>query len=375
MEPDSERRISLEDVVDNFEYIVESVDWSAVWDEAPDDEELLAWPLLPKGRQVALYGEAKSGKSLLALELVGCLVTGRPFLGQPTVKSRVLYVDFENSLRRDVIPRLKALGFDPYDFTDLAYLSLPPLPRFDSEEGGKAIIANLGYNHCDVLVIDTVSMAIAGEENSNDTWLRFQQHTGLALKRDDITVLRIDHAGKGSATGPRGGSAKGGSVDAEWRVKRYSDGTLTLKCETHRMPIQDQELTIETVEDPCLSHQVVGLGRKPSRGLSTVEIADALDEEGYPQDITDQESRTALKDLGLKAGSAKRAQAIKIRKERHRLASLAPVGNPKGDHLSDDDEYLADWYDESEDVEDSEDHYRDNRFELVSLDSFRDGRG
>ena len=70
MEPDSERRISPEDVVDNLEYIVESVDWSAVWDEAPDDEELLAWPLLPKGRQVALYGEAKSGKSLLALELV-----------------------------------------------------------------------------------------------------------------------------------------------------------------------------------------------------------------------------------------------------------------------------------------------------------------
>jgi len=371
MEPDSGRLINLGDLA----AVVDSVDWLEAWHEAPAEEEWIAWPLLPAGRTISLYGEAKSGKSLLALELVGCLATGRQFLGRPVARRRVLYVDCENSVHRDVIPRLSAMGFEPDDLDNLVYLTYPEIPKLDTEAGGRAVMSNLDYHDCAVLVIDTVSMNISGEENSNDTWIRFQEHTGLALKRSDITVLRIDHAGKGSAGGPRGGSAKGGSVDAEWRVRRYSDGTLTLKCETHRMPIQDQELTIETVEDPCLSHQVVGLGRKPSRGLSTVEIADALDEEGYPQDITDQESRTALKDLGLKAGSAKRAQAIKIRKERHRLASLAPVGNPKGDHLSDDDEYLADWYDESEDVEDSEDHYRDNRFEFASLDSFGDKRG
>ena len=117
-------------------------------------------------------------------------------------------------------------------------------------------MSNLDYHDCDVLVIDTVSMNISGEENSNDTWLRFQEHTGLALKRKDITVVRIDHAGKGSAGGPRGGSAKGGSVDAEWRVRRYSDGTMTLKCETHRMPIQDTELNVEIVEDPLLTHRI-----------------------------------------------------------------------------------------------------------------------
>jgi hypothetical protein len=246
------------------------------------------------------------------------------------------------------------------------------LPRFDSEEGGKAIIANLGYNHCDVLVIDTVSMAIAGEENSNDTWLRFQQHTGLVLKRKDITVLRIDHAGKGSAGGPRGGSAKGGSVDAEWRVRRYSDGTLTLKCETHRMPIQDTELNVEIVEDPLLTHRIVSSGHRPSRGMTAVEVADALDKAGYPSDMTHQASRTAMKGLGLKAGSTKRDEAIRLRKERGFVDPPTAVSEPTDEVPVDDDEYYEYLYDQSGDVED---YCRDNRFEFASLNSFGDRRG
>ena len=368
MEPDSRQLINLEDLA----AVVDSVDWLEAWHEAPAEEEWIAWPLLPEGRTISLYGEAKTGKSLLALELVGCLATGRQFLERPTAHRRVLYVDSENSINRDVIPRLSAMGFDPDDLGDLTYLTYPELPKLDTEAGGRAVMANLDYHDCDVLVIDTVSMNISGEENSNDTWLRFQEHTGLPLKREGITVLRIDHAGKGSAGGPRGGSAKTGSVDAEWRVRRYSDGTLSLKCETNRMPIQDKELTIETVTEPCLSHQVVESGRKPSRGLSPIEIADALDEAGYPRDMTHLASREAMKDLGLKAGGVKRDQAIRIRKERGFVDPPTAVSEPTYEVLVDDDEYYEYLYDQSGDVED---YCRDNRFEFASLDSFGDKRG
>ncbi len=368
MEPDSGLLINLGDLA----YIIDPVDWQEAWRGASAEEEWIAWPLLPEGRTISLYGEAKSGKSLLALELVGCLATGRQFLGRPTAHRRVLYVDSENSVKKDVIPRLSAMGFDPDDLDNLVYLTYPEIPKLDTEAGGRAVMANLDYHDCAVLVIDTVSMAIAGEENSNDTWLRFQEHTGLALKRNDITVLRIDHAGKGSAGGPRGGSAKGGSVDAEWRVRRYSDSTLTLKCETHRMPIQDTELNVEIVEDPLLTHRIVSSGHRPSRGMTAIEVADALDKAGYPSDMTHKASRTAMKGLGLKAGSTKRDQAIRLRKERHLLAPTAVVDDPEGEPLVDDDEYLEYPYDEPGDAED---YYRGNRFELVSLDSFGDGRG
>ena len=368
MEPDSGRLINLGDLA----AVVDSVDWLEAWHEAPAEEEWIAWPLLPAGRTISLYGEAKSGKSLLALELVGCLATGRQFLGQPVARRRVLYIDCENSLHRDVIPRLSAMGFEPDDLDNLVYLTYPEIPKLDTEAGGRAVMSNLDYHDCDVLVIDTVSMNISGEENSNDTWLRFQEHTGLALKRNDITVLRIDHAGKGSAGGPRGGSAKGGSVDAEWRVRRYSDGTLTLKCETHRMPIQDTELNVEIVKDPLLTHRIVSSGHRPSRGMTAVELADALDKAGYPSDMTNQASREAMKELGLKAGSTKRDEAIRLRKERGFVDPPTAVSEPTDEVPVDDDEYYEHLYDQSGDVED---YCRDNRFEFASLDSFGDKRG
>jgi hypothetical protein len=368
VEPDSGLLINLGDLA----YIIDPVDWQEAWRGASAEEEWIAWPLLPEGRTISLYGEAKNGKSLLALELVGCLATGRQFLGRPTAHRRVLYVDSENSVKKDVIPRLSAMGFEPDDLDNLVYLTYPEIPKLDTEAGGRAVISNLDYHDCDVLVIDTVSMNISGEENSNDTWLRFQEHTGLALKRNAITVLRIDHAGKGSATGPRGGSAKGGSVDAEWRIRRYSDGTMTLKCENHRMPIHDQEVTIEIVEDPLLTHRIVSSGHRPSRGMTAVELADALDKAGYPSDMTHQVSRTAMKELGLKVGSTKRDEAIRLRKERGFVDPPTAVSEPTDEVPVDDDEYYEYLYDQSGDVED---YCRDNRFEFASLDSFGDKRG
>jgi hypothetical protein len=56
------------------------------------------------------------------------------------------------------------------------------------------------------VVIDTVSRAIDGEENSNDTWLN---QLGIAM-------IRLDHSGKDETKGMRGGSAKSGDVDAVW---------------------------------------------------------------------------------------------------------------------------------------------------------------
>ena len=49
------------------------IDWERLFSD--EDQEVGEWliePVIPSGRQVALYGDAKAGKSLLALDLAAC---------------------------------------------------------------------------------------------------------------------------------------------------------------------------------------------------------------------------------------------------------------------------------------------------------------
>jgi RecA-family ATPase len=107
---------------------------------------------------------------------------------------------------------------------------------------------------CTIVVIDTVSRAIEGEENENDTWLKFYRHTGLKMKKAGISCIRLDHSGKDGSKGQRGGSAKSGDVDAVWRMTREND-IVTLKCEAERFPVSLKEFALKRCESP-LRHEI-----------------------------------------------------------------------------------------------------------------------
>ena len=118
-----------------------ALDWCALWD-SETTEDWIVPPLLSARRLVALYSPPKVGKSLLMLELAAGIATGREVLGvTPDRPRNVLYVDFENDPRADVIPRLKAMGHAPDDLGRLAYLSFPNLAALDSLAGGAELLA------------------------------------------------------------------------------------------------------------------------------------------------------------------------------------------------------------------------------------------
>lgn len=103
--------------------IGEPLDWSALWSSELPVVDWIVEPLIASGRLVSLYSPPKAGKSLLALEISAALAAGRPVLGQPVTPRRVLYVDFENDPRGDVVQRLKAFGYQPDDLGNLRYYS------------------------------------------------------------------------------------------------------------------------------------------------------------------------------------------------------------------------------------------------------------
>lgn len=279
-----------------------TLDWHALWADT-SEEEWIVEPILPAKRLVALYSAPKVGKSLLLLELCCAIATGRDVLGVPINRARrVLYVDFENDPKADVRERLQAMGYGPDDLERLHYLSFPTLGALDSARGGLELMAAVAEYQCEVVVIDTVSRAIAGEENENDTWLAFYRNTGLLMKQQGISLIRLDHSGKDETKGQRGGSAKSGDVDAVWRLSRITDDSYRLDCEAARMPITEKTLVLHREQAP-LRHRVDAAGRSAHVRIKVEALCRVLDDLKVPREAGRPAVTAALREAGQKAGT------------------------------------------------------------------------
>jgi hypothetical protein len=273
------------------------VDWHELWADETE-EEWIAEPLIPARRLIALYSAPKAGKSLLMLEIAAAIAGGRSVFGYPPgPPHRVLYVDFENDPRGDTRERLQAMDYTPDDLPNLCMLSFPVLSALDTEQGATELLAAIGEYDCSVVIIDTVSRSIQGEENENDTWLAFYRHTGLKLKQAGVALVRLDHSGKDESKGQRGGSAKSGDVDAIWRLKVTTDTRVDLECEASRFPIAEKHLTLRRDTHP-LRH----VATTDTYTDKVRELYEQMERHGVPKiaDLTVRQMRNAIKDTGLR---------------------------------------------------------------------------
>jgi hypothetical protein len=292
------------------------LDWHALFAADEDEEEWIVEPILPARRMVALYSAPKAGKSLLMLELAVGITRGTEVLGHVLDRPRrVLYVDFENDPRGDVRTRLEAMSVGPDDLEGLMYLSFPQLAKFDTAQGALDLLYHVEQYACEVVVIDTVSRAVMGDENENDTWLALYRHTGLALKRAGVACIRLDHSGKDAEKGMRGGSAKAGDVDMVWQLTAVSDETVVLDCTHHRMQVPEKRLTLVREEWP-LRHVVAGNPLAAVADARAREIDQLLDALGVPSSASVKDAGTALRDAGHRFRQDAVASAVRVRKLR-----------------------------------------------------------
>ncbi|RZK75245.1 MAG: hypothetical protein EOP28_00480 [Rhodococcus sp. (in: high G+C Gram-positive bacteria)] len=96
----------------------------------------------------------------------------------------------------------------------------PSWPALGTPEGADAFLAFIrefasASGGLDVIVLDTLSAFVGGEESSNDTWLEFDRLVTLPLKASGITVVYADHTGHDNSRA-RGASAKKAKLDVEW---------------------------------------------------------------------------------------------------------------------------------------------------------------
>lgn len=308
------------------------INWHDLW-EQEDDEDWILEPLIAKRRGIVIYSPPKVGKSLFSLEMAVHISRGDHWLGTTIdAPHNVLYVDFENDPRGDTRSRLQAMGYGPDDLANLKMLSFPTLPGLDTKHGAQQLLAACHVYQCDVVIIDTISRAVDGDENENDTWLAFYRHTGLLLKQNEITMVRLDHTGKDESKGQRGGSAKSGDVDAIWKLSKVTeDGSkLQLKLDDARMQITERTLILDRIPDP-LHHKVAGSGQMAAWDAKVAEIMNALDDHEIPLDVGRNKARDLIKGLGLTASNDVLSEAIRLRKNRPYSLPSIEVGGPDAD--------------------------------------------
>ena len=294
-------------------WTVDPIDWGEFWATEATDPEYVIEPLFARGRQTAIFSMAKTGKSLLVLDVVAAAVTGRSVLGQsPSPPVRVVYLDLEMT-EADLRERLVDLGYGPDDdLSGLAYFQLPSLPPLDTDLGGLVLAELVQAHRADLVVIDTMARVVSGDENSADTYRAFYRHTGMRLKAMGVALGRLDHMGKDGAAGQRGSSAKTDDLDTIYKLTATDLSTLRLERTHTRVPWMAHEVNIVRREDPILRHVVVA----EAWPAGTADVAALLDELDVALDATAATAMTALKGSGNGRRRTLVLAALKYRRNR-----------------------------------------------------------
>jgi hypothetical protein len=216
----------------------------------------------------------------------------------------------------DLRERLIDLGYGPSDdLSRLHYYSLPSLPPLDTRDGGDAVVALADHHNVVLVVVDTTSRVISGEENSADTFQALYRHTSVRLKAAGRALARLDHAGHANPDRARGSSAKAADVDLIWSLTATDDG-LRLTRTHQRISWVPERVDLQRRHDP-LRHELVADGWP----AGTKDTAVALDRLGVPLDASRRAAQQALSG----AGESRRTEVIgKALKWRRQQAEVVP---------------------------------------------------
>ena len=304
------------------------LDLKELFSDPVHEEIWLIRNFIAKGRMSQIHGPAKSGKSMALLNIAACIATGKPFAGMATTQAKVLYLDYENNPRSDIRVRLEKMGFSAAElYPNLIILSFPNIPCLDTNDGGAQLAAMVVMHDIDLVIIDTVSRTISGEENSNDTWSRFYNYTGKRLKQLGTAVVRIDHIGKDPSKGARGGSSKSTDVDILCAFTENKKVITITFLDGRIKPLFTKiDLTLE--DEPVLHFRQVNPPAIVTTQMRVVEICAGLDAAGYPRGLSNSETREALSKLKIPAAKIVSEEVARRRKEPQSLTvnnELPPI--------------------------------------------------
>ena len=205
--------------------------------------------VLPVGLAI-LAGRPKVGKSWLALQIAQAVASGGMVLGRAVKQGPVLYLALEDRPMR-LKERMKQQGW--IQGLDCEFMVLGEFGQQIGDlkgEGGEKLARQIELRAYRLVVIDTLSRAVAGDQMDPDKMTRalapLQEIAGI----HNCAVMLIDHHNKGFGSTPDavldilGSTAKGAVADTIWGLYRDSGkGSSTLA--TLGRDVDEQTLALE----------------------------------------------------------------------------------------------------------------------------------
>jgi hypothetical protein len=190
--------------------------------QTPEEVEWIAKPWVVKGGITEIDGKIKSaGKTTFVCALVEAVLTGRDFLGEPTMRSPVVYLT-EQTLTSYRVALRRANLLERKDLIALQYYDSVGTPWNEVVENTFREMKRLGAK---LLIVDTLPQfaGLKGEsENSSGAALEaIQPLQALAAQGVGVLIVRHDRkAGGDVGDSARGSSAFGGAVDIILSLRR-----------------------------------------------------------------------------------------------------------------------------------------------------------
>ncbi len=214
---------------------------------------------LPKRGKSLLYAPAKSGKSYLCLQLARCVGVGEPFIGIPTTRGRVLYIQFE--LGEEILQaRLKQTCKEYED----VFVGTSFSVKLDTVPGQEQVRTALEAVEPNVVIFDPLYKALSGDENESHDIMPVLDYLDSLIEGYDCSILVIHHAGKDISKHGRGSSVLEDWVDSYLQMQKTSKDGEPLKVKIKPIFLRHAANPPEPIEAVLTDFEFARVGKEPT---------------------------------------------------------------------------------------------------------------
>jgi hypothetical protein len=286
----------------------------------PEEVPWVARPWVAKGAITEIDGPIKrAGKTTIVFHKVGCILDGKPFMGEPTTRSKAVCLteqpptSFRKVLERaGLTDREDLLILHWHDTIGLEWPKVAKSAAYKAVEFG-----------ADLLVVDTLGQfaGIKGDaENSAGAAQEAMQPLQEAAARGlAVVITRHERKGGGEVgESARGSSAFGGAVDIIMSVRRHQgEARPTVRAieSLSRFDETPDKLVIELTDDGYRSLGDASAFAEKEAMSAIMELLPAKEENAMPtDDFLDRLKRQDIKRTVAMEALAKLTNAGTIRR-------------------------------------------------------------
>ena len=236
---------------------------------------------------VGIFGQAKSGKSFVAVDLASNIALGRDWHGHRTKKSPVIILAGEGN--KNYFRRFKSwetlndqpLGDAPILLSNRGARLLDDKDHQLLKEHLQQVEDIHGEIGC--IIVDTLQRAFSGNESSTQDMSEFIERVDDLRNEFNSTIILVHHTGHNSFDRARGSSVLQASVDWEYRVKRTNLGS-DMFVELAQTLVKDG-VPMKTKNFKFVEQKLSFIDDMSSGALQLIDEADLP----KPQKITDKD--------------------------------------------------------------------------------------